>query len=122
MPKTILVADDNETIRKALCEIFEIEEDYDLCAAARDGAEAIRLAKEWRPDLVILDLSMPEMNGYDAATEIKCALPGIRIILFTMYAEVVKSGVMGSNSPIDLVVSKDDAANIVRHVRSLIPV
>ena len=76
MPKTILVADDNAAIRKALCERFEIEEDYDLCAEASNGMEAVELATRWRPDLVILDLSMPIMNGYDAALEIKRALPG----------------------------------------------
>jgi CheY-like chemotaxis protein len=121
-PKTILVADDNPVIRKALCEMFEIEEDYDLCAEATNGVEAIMLAKQWRPDLVILDLSMPEMNGYDAACEIKRIMPDVRIILFTLYADTAREQLMGVNSPIDLIVSKSDLANILRHVRSLIPV
>jgi CheY-like chemotaxis protein len=121
-PKTILVADDNPAVRKALCEIFEIEEDYDLCAEAVNGAEAIALAKQWRPDLVILDLSMPEMNGYDAAREIKRIMPDVRIILFTLYADTVREQLMGVNTPIDLIVSKTDLANILKHVRSLIPV
>jgi CheY-like chemotaxis protein len=121
-PKTILVADDNPVIRKALCEMFEIEEDYDLCAEATNGVEAITLAKQWRPDLVILDLSMPEMNGYDAACEIKRIMPDVRIILFTLYADTAREQLMGVNSPIDLIVSKSDLANILKHVRSLIPV
>jgi YesN/AraC family two-component response regulator len=122
MPKTILVADDNAAIRKGLCEMFEIEEDYDLCAEATNGTEAIALAKQWRPDLIILDLSMPEMNGFDAAREIKRIMPDVRIILFTLYAETVRKQLMGVNSPIDLIVSKSDLANILKHVRSLIPV
>jgi CheY-like chemotaxis protein len=122
MPKTILVADDNAAIRKALCEMFEIEEDYDLCAEATNGAEAIALAKQWRPHLVILDLSMPEMNGFDAAREIKRIMPDVRIILFTLYADTVRKQLMGVNSPIDLIVSKTDSANLLKHVRSLIPV
>jgi len=121
-PKTILVADDNPVIRKALCEMFEIEEDYDLCAEATNGVEAITLAKQWRPDLVILDLSMPEMNGYDAACEIKRIMPDVRIILFTLYADTAREQLMGVNSPIDLIVSKSDLANILKHVRALIPV
>ena len=121
-PKTILVADDDPAIRKALCEMFEIEEDYDLCAEATNGAEAITLAKQWRPDLVILDLSMPVMNGYDAAREIKRILPGTPIILFTLYADTVRKQLIGVNSPIDLIVSKSDSANLIKHVRSLIPV
>jgi CheY-like chemotaxis protein len=122
MPKTILVADDNAAIRKNLCEMFEIEEDYDLCAEATNGLEAIALAKLWRPDLIILDLSMPEMNGFDAAREIKRIMPDVRIILFTLYADTVREQLMGVNSPIDLIVSKSDLANILKHVRSLIPV
>jgi CheY-like chemotaxis protein len=60
------VADDDRVTRKALCEMFEIEKDYDICAEAVNGQEAIALATKHRPDLVILDLSMPVMNGYDA--------------------------------------------------------
>jgi DNA-binding NarL/FixJ family response regulator len=97
------------------------EEDYDLCAEASNGMEAVELARQWRPDLAILDLSMPIMNGYDAALEIKRALPGIRIILFTMYADAVKTRVMAPGSPVDLVVSKTDSAKLIDHVRSLIP-
>jgi CheY-like chemotaxis protein len=121
-PKTILVADDDPAIRKALCEMFEIEEDYDICAEAVNGQEAIALAEKHRPDLVILDLSMPVMNGYDAAQEIRRILPGTRIILFTLYADAVKGRVLGSGSPVDLVVSKTDCANMMNYVRSLIPV
>jgi CheY-like chemotaxis protein len=122
MPKTILVADDNAAIRRALCEMFEIEENYDLCAEAVNGQEAIELAKKHRPDLIILDLSMPEMNGYDAAREIKRIMPDVRIILFTLYADTAREQLMGVDSPIDLIVSKSDLANILKHVRSLIPV
>jgi DNA-binding NarL/FixJ family response regulator len=55
MPKTILVADDNQEIRKALCEMFEMEEDYDLCAEAINGAEAVRLARELKGHLRGID-------------------------------------------------------------------
>jgi CheY-like chemotaxis protein len=121
-PKTILVADDNPAIRKALCEMFEIEEDYDICAEAVNGEEAIALAKKHRPDLVILDLTMPEMNGYDAAREIKRIMPDVPIILFTIYADTMWKQLLGINSPFDLIVSKSDSANLMKHVRSLIPV
>jgi CheY-like chemotaxis protein len=121
-PKIILVADDNPAIRKVLCEMFEVEGNYDLCAEAVNGQEAIELAKKHRPDLIILDLSMPKMNGYDAAREIKRIMPDVRIILFTLYADTAREELMGVNSPIDLIVSKSDLANILKHVGSLIPV
>jgi two-component system, NarL family, response regulator LiaR len=121
MPKTILVADDNAMIRKSLCGIFEMEDDYDLCAEAVNGEEAIALAIKHKPDLIVLDFQMPGMNGVEAAYELKRIMPHVPIILFTQHADTMKY-VLGTNSPIDLVVAKSDAVHIVDHVRSLIPV
>jgi CheY-like chemotaxis protein len=121
MPKKILVADDNAMIRKSLCRIFEIEENYDVCAEAVNGEEAIALAREHNPDLVILDFQMPVMNGIEAAYELKRIMPDLPIILFTLHADTVMYA-LGPSSPIDLVVAKSDAVHIVDHIRSLIPV
>ena len=121
MPKTVLVADDNPQIRKGLCDMFELEADYDMCAEATNGEEAIALARKHQPDLIILDLSMPRMNGLDASRELKRIMPDIPIILFTLHADTVIYA-LGPNSPIDLVVAKSDAVHIVDHIRSLIPV
>ncbi len=122
MSKRILVADDNALIRKMLCTIFEVEEDYDLCAEASNGEEAIDLAKKHKPDLIILDFSMPVMNGVDAALELKRIMPHVPIILLTLHADTLGTQLMGANSPFDLIVSKIDMVNIVKHVRLLIPV
>ena len=119
LPRTVLVADDNPAIRKALCRVFEVEEDYEICAEAKDGEEAIALAKKHRPDLIILDLEMPVMNGIDAAAELKKLMPGIPIILFTAHAESLAKRIQ--KLPIDRVVSKTDVRLMV-HVRELIPV
>jgi CheY-like chemotaxis protein len=117
-----LVADDNPTFRKALCKIFEGEKDFDLCLEAVDGAQAIALAKQYRPDLIILDLNMPVINGIDAARALKRIMPNVPIIVLTIHAETVKNYLMEPGSPFDLVVSKTETENIVNHVRSLIPV
>jgi YesN/AraC family two-component response regulator len=65
MAKTILIADDSPIIRKMLCRLFEVEEDYDICAEATNGQEAIDLALKRRPDLIILDFVMPVLNGLE---------------------------------------------------------
>jgi two-component system, NarL family, response regulator DegU len=120
-PKTILVADDNPMIRKALCKMFESEIDYEICAEATNGEEAITLAKQCKPDLIILDLVMPGgMSGIDAAHELKRIMPSVPIILFTLHADTAITHSLGENSPIDLVVAKSDAGNMVKHVRSLL--
>ncbi len=121
MVKTILIADDNPVIRRILCRIFEAEEDYDLCAEAKNGQEALELARQHEPDLIILDLSMPVMNGIDAARELKRIMPRVPIILFTLYADTVAHHhLLRKNASVDLVVSKSDAINIMSHVRSLV--
>src|ERR1700691_4659776 len=76
MAKKILVADDNPLIRKTLCRLFEAHEDYVLCAEAENGEEAVALSIKHRPDLVILDLEMPVMNGIDAGGRIKTVCRG----------------------------------------------
>ena len=101
--------------------MFEAEGDYDLCAEASNAEEAIRLAKQHRPDLIILDLAMPAMNGIDAARELKRTMPHVPIILFTLHGDMV-GNYLGLDSPIDLVLAKSQGANLMKHVRSLIPV
>lgn len=118
--KTILVADDNPTIRKMLCRMFEIEEDYDLCAEAENGRQAIELALRHGPDLIILDLSMPVMNGLKAAHELKKLMPRVPIILFTQHSDLgSRIGVMNVN--VDRIVSKSEASTLMAHVRALAP-
>ncbi len=63
-------------IRRALCELFKSEADFDVCGEAENGQEAIEKAQELHPDLIVLDLSMPIMNGIDAARVLKTLMPG----------------------------------------------
>jgi|ERR1700677_1369621 CheY-like chemotaxis protein len=108
------------TIRKMLCRMFEREENYDLCAEAEDGQQAIELAVQHHPDLIILDLSMPVMNGLEAAHELKKLMPKVPIILFTQHAESGnRIGVM--NMDVDRIVAKTEAFSLMGHVRSLAP-
>jgi CheY-like chemotaxis protein len=116
MARTVLVADDSPIIRKMLCQIFEEEDDYDLCAEATNGQEAIDLAIKHRPDLIILDLSMPLMNGLTAAQQLKKIMPTVPIILFTHYAELAHFR-YPTGASADRVVSKDNASQLLHHIQ-----
>jgi CheY-like chemotaxis protein len=120
MAKTILIADDNPNVRKMLCQLFECEQGYDICAEAANGQDAIDLALKHRPDLIVLDLAMPVMDGLTAAKELKKLLPDVPIVLFTLYGELGKH-LSGANLSVDRIVSKARAIELVAHVRSLIP-
>ncbi|MGC1647354.1 MAG: response regulator transcription factor [Candidatus Sulfotelmatobacter sp.] len=87
MSHTILIADDNLFIRDALCRLFEREEDFDVCGAAENGRQAIDKAQELHPDLILLDLSMPVMNGLDAARVLKRVMPEVPVIMFSGHSD-----------------------------------
>lgn len=62
---TVLVVDDNPAVRKLICELFTRESDFKVCAEAENGSEALLKAQQFEPDLVVTDLSMPQMNGLE---------------------------------------------------------
>jgi DNA-binding NarL/FixJ family response regulator len=98
MPR-ILVADDHSVVRRHVCELLESEKDFVVCGEASNGLEAIQVAEAEHPDFVILDLSMPKMNGLEAARQIHKRFPLIDMIILTMYDplelmdDVIASGV-----------------------------
>ncbi len=119
LPRRILVADDNALIRKMLCELFKGHESLEICDEAVDGQEAVEKAKKHRPDLIILDLSMPKTDGLQAALAICKILPGVPIILFTMYANVIRQ-TEAAVAGINRVVSKNEPHTLVRHCEELL--
>ena len=85
MPKSVLIVDDHEAIRRSIRGFFRAYPEFMVCGEAVNGAEAIEKAQELWPDLVILDLAMPEMNGLEAAAALKFILPGVPIFLLTAH-------------------------------------
>src|SRR4051812_29295437 len=79
----ILVADDHEIVRRGLRPLIASEWGWEICGEARDGREALALALELKPDLVIFDVGMPELNGVDLSRELKRVLPEIELLAFT---------------------------------------
>lgn len=120
MPKSILIVDDSETVRKIIRTFFEIHTPYQICGEANDGAEGIQKAKELNPDLILLDLAMPRMNGIEAASVLKSTMPKVPIVLFTMYNEALGRS-LASAVGVDVVLSKPDGiTNLVNCVRNLL--
>jgi DNA-binding NarL/FixJ family response regulator len=85
MRKRILVADDTELIRRQVRRILEADEQIEICAEAVNGEEAVRKARKYRPDLVLIDIFMPEMNGLAAIQEIKKTAPHVPVLVFTLH-------------------------------------
>jgi DNA-binding NarL/FixJ family response regulator len=84
--KTILIVDDSRAIRSSLRTLLERRTNWTVCGEAENGREAIDQALRLRPDLILLDLSMPVMNGFEAARELKRLLPTVPILMFTTFS------------------------------------
>lgn len=120
MQRRVLVADDDGLIRKLLYNLFKDESDYELCAEAKNGEEAVALAKLHQPDLILLDFSMPVMNGVEAARELKKIMPNVPIILFTLFPPSTTELALGEFS-VDRIVPKCEVSHLMTHVRQLAP-
>lgn len=81
----VLVADDHPTFRQGLCHFLETQEDIEVVAQASDGEEAVRLAVELLPDVAIIDVTMPKLNGIEATRKIKETCPAISILIVSAY-------------------------------------
>src|SRR5712664_535736 len=118
----ILIADDNPNIRLLLRTFIETQTAFKVCAEASSGVEAVEKAKELLPDVVLLDLAMPNLNGIEAASILKLSIPGVRLILFTMKVDGLGRS-LASAIGIDFVLSKEESINkLVEHLKNLIPV
>lgn len=97
-PLRILVADDHEVVRQGMRALLEVRPGWEVCAEAANGREALELAKQMKPDVVVMDISMPELNGLEATRQILKALPRTEVLILTLHESeqlvrrVVESG------------------------------
>lgn len=108
--KRVLLVDDNAVVRTLLRRLFEPQPDFEISGEAENGRDAVEKAEKLKPDLIILDLSMPVMTGLEAAALLKRLLPDTRIILFTQHeGREVKQ--LAQTARVDAVVSKSEAVS-----------
>ena len=119
MAKCILVADDNDIVRTVIRFFLETK-GFEICGEAADGVDAIEKAQQLKPDLIVLDVAMPRMNGVEAASVLKRMMPDVPIIWFTMYQEQVGHSLTAAVG-VDAVLSKPDGVGgLVECVQGLI--
>lgn len=118
--KRVLIVDDNSAVRRAISGFIEAEEGFEVCGEAVNGQDAIDKAGKLEPDLVILDLSMPVMNGLQAARVLSANNPQTPLILLTAHSNAL----MGSDAQdagVSAVLSKmDDMRELISKARALL--
>jgi DNA-binding NarL/FixJ family response regulator len=85
MPVRILIADDHEVVREGMRALIEHEPNWEVCGVATNGQEAVDAAKKLKPEVVVLDMTMPELDGLGAVRQIKRALPNTEVVIFSAH-------------------------------------
>jgi CheY-like chemotaxis protein len=118
VPKRILIADDHESVLRRIRAMLQDDPVWEICGDAVDGREAVEKAAKLEPDLVILDFAMPRLNGLQAASEIRKLLPGVPIVMFTLYGSQIK--VESQKQCIFRVVDKTKSQTLVPALKELL--
>ena len=118
-PIRILIADDHALLRHGLVMVFALHKDLTVVGEAKNGIEALRLAKATSPEVVIMDLSMPEMDGVEATRQIHQAVPSAKILILTTFgtsadvARAIREGASGA------LVKDSDDDELIRAIRNV---
>jgi DNA-binding NarL/FixJ family response regulator len=119
MPKRILIADDNEDLRRVIRWFLESQTTCEVCGEAVNGFDVIDKAITLNPDLILLDYSMPAMNGIEAGAVLKVMLPNVPLILFTAEdTGAIESAAISAG--IQAVVAKTDIGRLAVHIETLL--
>jgi DNA-binding NarL/FixJ family response regulator len=115
----ILLADDHELVRKGLRILLESQPGWEVCGEASDGRAAVEMSRRLNPDIVVMDVSMPELNGFEATRQILAKQPKVEVLALSMHEsqqiirEVLDSGARG------YVLKSDAGSNVVAAVEAL---
>ena len=109
MPTRVIIADDSALVRGLIRSFLEKNAGVEVCAETGDGQQTIDAAMDLSPDLLILDVVMPKLNGIEVASILKKNLPHTKTIVFTMYGDYVKNVALAAG--VSVIVSKPDGIN-----------
>ena len=120
MAVKILIADDHEIVRQGIRRVLEAKPEWEICGEAANGQEAVRLAQELNPDVIIMDITMPVMSGFEAADEISRLPLGSRVLFFTMHDTGTVAGTIRKSGAQGYVIKSRAAQDLIRALERLL--
>src|SRR6202049_4859973 len=119
IPKKILIADDDSLVRNVLRSFLESRTRFKVCGEAVNGRDAIEKARTLSPDLIVMDLSMPVMNGMEAGSVLKAMLPKVPIVIYTSHdTSMIEPHAFAVG--VRAVIQKHDMAGLVGHLQQIL--
>lgn len=116
IPTRLLVVDDHEIVRMGVRILFADNDRWEICGEAQDGVEAIKKVMELSPDVVILDLAMPTLGGFDTAKRIRRIAPSTKIIFFSIHDTPTTARLVGADAFVSKSSAAGELARTITHV------
>jgi DNA-binding NarL/FixJ family response regulator len=120
MPKRVLIVEDEPSVRNAVRVFLEHQSPLEVCGEAANGVEAVDKANALQPDLIILDLSMPHMNGIEAASLLRSRVPNTPIVVYTMFGDVLGKQLAAALGVAAIVSKSDGLAVLLARIEALL--
>ena len=120
MSVRIIIADDHAVVREGIRRILEARPEWEICGEAENGQEAVRLAEELNPDAIIMDVSMPCMNGIEATREIARRKANVPVLIFTMHESAHIAATANTVGARGLVTKSDAIRDLIRALESVL--
>jgi DNA-binding NarL/FixJ family response regulator len=118
--KRILIVDDGEEVRQVMRAVLEARTSYEICGEASNGAEAVQKALELKPDLLLLDVAMPLLNGVEVASMLGASMPELPIVLYTMYNELLGLSLASAVGAKAVISKAEGISKLIECIQSLL--
>ena len=120
MRKRILIVDDGKEVREVMRAILEARTSYEICGEASNGAEAVQKTLELKPDLLLLDVAMPLLNGVEVASVLAGSMPELPIVLYTMYNDLLGLSLASAVGAKAVISKAEGISKLIECIQSLL--